>query len=199
MPRVSWLARVCRFALLLGLAGCAASPTPRLYVLTPLPIGTGDSAPPVQVSSPIGVYPVRLPAYLDRPEIVTRVDSNRLHLAESEHWGEPLGDGLTRVLVRDLSILLPTARIAVFPHAITRRPEFTVSVEVAQLDAALHQDCTLVARWTVRGISDTESRTGTFIRTEPVGESYGTYVAAVSRLLAGLAQVIAADLRGFAQ
>ena len=41
------------------------------------------------------LYPVRLPAYVDRPEIVTWIEANRLHLAELDQWGEPLGDGFT--------------------------------------------------------------------------------------------------------
>ena len=94
---------------------------------------------------------------------------------------------------------LPTSRVAVFPQAFTRIPEYTVSVEVAQLDGTLHQDCTLLARWVVAGKAGTDLRAGTFTRSAPAGESYATFVAAVSRLVGELAQEIAGGVRGLPQ
>jgi len=195
MPTGGWLPFLYALIVLCGLTGCTGSAT-RLYVLTPIPAGSGAPAAPAEASRTIGLYPVRLPAYVDRPEIVTRVEASRLHLAELDHWGEPLGDGFTRILGRDLGLLLPTSRVAAFPQAFTRVPEYTVSVEVAQLDGALQQDCTLIARWAVAGKADTDLRADTFIRSAPAGESYATLVAAVSRLIGELAQEIAAGVRG---
>ena len=34
--------------------------------------------------------PLDLAGYLDRPQVVIRVDGNRLHLADYDRWGEPL-------------------------------------------------------------------------------------------------------------
>ena len=131
---------------------------------------------------------------------------------DAARWREPLaagvrmagaryalGDGFTRILGRDLALLLPTSRVAVFPQAFTRIPEYTVSVEVAQLDGALHQDCTLLARWVVAGKAGTDLHVGTFTRSAPAGENYATFVAAVSRLIGELAQEIAAGVRGLPQ
>ena len=186
------------FALLITLAGCAG-PTGNFYVLTPVAPTAGASAAPAGSPRTIGLYPVRLPAYLDRPEIVTRLDANRLHFAESQHWGEPLADGFTRILGRDLGLLLPGSRVAVFPQAVGGSAAAVITVDVAQLDGALGRDCTLVARWAVAGKAGTEPRAGTFSRSAPAGESYGTFVAAVSQFIGELAAEIAVGIRGLPQ
>ena len=63
---------------LVFLAGCAGGKMPRLYVLTPIGAveATRDAGGPA-----IGVGPVVMPQYLDRPEIVTSAGS-RLQFAD---------------------------------------------------------------------------------------------------------------------
>src|SRR3546814_11447622 len=65
----------------------------------------------------IAVAPVTLPAYLDRPDIVTRSTDNRLELADFDDWAEPLDDNITRVLAENLGHLLRTDRVVVLPSA----------------------------------------------------------------------------------
>ena len=63
---------ICGLALLV-LSGCFGSTPPTQFYLLPLPTG-GDTAPPssaVQRALTIGVGPVTVPPYLDRPQIVT--------------------------------------------------------------------------------------------------------------------------------
>ena len=88
---------IVMLAAVVGMAGCnltASQPT-HFYVLTPLtradrlqPI-TGD-----KLELALGVGPVTLPSYLDRPQIVTRLESNRLDMAEFEQWAEPLQESV---------------------------------------------------------------------------------------------------------
>jgi uncharacterized lipoprotein YmbA len=49
----------------------------------------------------LGVGPVRLPAYLDRREIVTRAGPARLEVASVDHWAAPLDVLFTSVLAED--------------------------------------------------------------------------------------------------
>ncbi len=191
----SWLRGLCLLPFLGSLIGCAGS-AGNFYVLTPAAPTAGAPSTATDTPRTLGLYPVRLAAYLDRPEIVTRVDTNRLHFAEAHHWGEPLGDGVTRTLGRDLAVLLPGHRVAVFPQVVGGPVGATILVDVAQLDGALGRDCILVARWAVAGKAGVESRAGTFSRSAPAGESYDTFVAAVSWLIGDLAQEIAAGVRG---
>ncbi len=179
---------------LMVLTGCAGSST-RFYVLTPVPVVSASTAVSPESAVAIGLYPVRLPAYLDRPEIVTRIDANRIQLAEFDQWGEPLQDAVTRILARNLSLLLPASRVATCPQAFSGPTDYAVTVEVVQLDGTLGKDCTLIARWAIAGKGEKEPKaTGIFTRNEPAGDSYATLVAAASRLIGALAQDIATGI-----
>src|SRR5262249_23841513 len=50
----------------------------------------------------VGLGPVNVPAYLDAPTIVTRVDPNRLEYARFDRWASPLSLQVARVLAADL-------------------------------------------------------------------------------------------------
>jgi uncharacterized lipoprotein YmbA len=45
---------------------------------------------------------VRIPAELDRSQLVQRIDANRLRIAEQDRWAAPLDDMIRRVLAADL-------------------------------------------------------------------------------------------------
>jgi uncharacterized protein len=80
-PFVRRLALVTLVVLLIGLGACASTPS-RFYILNTLSAsetipGTAAAQGPV-----IGVGPITLPKYLDRPQIVTRVGRNQLALSE---------------------------------------------------------------------------------------------------------------------
>ena len=101
-------------ALLIVLSGCASTAPSRFYVLNSLPsVETQVAADDQDVT--IGIGPIQLPQYLDCPQIVTRIGPNELQLAEFDLWAEPLKDNVSRVLVANLSLLLGTESIAVFP------------------------------------------------------------------------------------
>lgn len=184
--------------ILVGLTGCASSRDTRFYVLTALPaVETPGRASPA-LSPAIGLRPVGLPQYLDRPQIVTRAGENMLQLAEFDQWGSPLQDNLTRVLAANLSILVPADRVAVFPWMKESPIEYEVTVEVAQLEGTLGGSCLLVADWAISGRGGKESlATGKSRHTEPAGDSYATLVAAHSRLVAALGRDIATAFNAF--
>ena len=66
----------------------------------------------------IGVGPVHLPRYLDRPQIITRTKGTDLKLAEFHHWAEPLADTFMRVVSENLSTLVPTDRVYLHPWGV---------------------------------------------------------------------------------
>ena len=59
------------------MAGCSTSPKANFYTLSasPQPMKT-TSATPYQVA----ISPVSVPEMLDRPQVVTRIDPNQVHL-----------------------------------------------------------------------------------------------------------------------
>lgn len=73
-----------------GCLGGGNAPT-RLYVLAPVE----TPALPASGALSVGVGPMHVPGYLDRPQIVTRRDADRIDLGDFDQWGEPLRDGIS--------------------------------------------------------------------------------------------------------
>ena len=74
-----------------------------------LPVHVRDDPGTAAAQGPvIGVGPITVPKYLDRPQIVTRSGRNQLALGEFDRWAEPLQDNVLRVLAENLAFLIPT-------------------------------------------------------------------------------------------
>jgi uncharacterized lipoprotein YmbA len=185
-------------ALLFAAAGCGGQGAPsRFYVLAPLAGPPGSGTPAAADSAPvtIGVGPVRLPAYLDRPQVVTRLDPDRIDFGEFDRWGEPLADGVPRALAGTIGGLLPKSRIALFPWTGPRAIQYQVIVDVARFDGSLGGDVVLEARWRIVGADRKDLREGRFAASEPTGgQGYPAIVSAMSRSLGALGREIAAAL-----
>jgi len=146
----SGIAAISLLALLL-LCGCASKAS-NYYVLHSLQ----SEAPGVKMARAesdltIGVGPIKIPEYLDRPQMVTRSTPNSLQFAEFDKWAEPLEKNLTRVLAENLSILLSTDRVVVFPWAGSTHVLYQVTVDVSQMEYTPDGKALLIADWSVFG------------------------------------------------
>ncbi len=136
---------------LLFICGCA-SKSPNYYVLHSLQ----SDAPGVEMARAendltIGVGPIKIPAYLDRPQMATRSTPDSLQFAEFDKWAEPLAKNLTRVLAENLAILLSTDRVGVFPWLNSAQVQYQVTVDITQFERVPDGKVVLVARWNVLG------------------------------------------------
>ena len=184
---------------LLGLPGCASSPPTRLYVFPAL-TGAETAPPAVQRDLTIGVGPVTLHAYLDRPQIVTRASRARLVLGEFDQWGAPLHDSVTRALAENLSLLVSTDRVVLHPWARTTVPEYQVTVDVLQFDAGPDGEVLLAARWQILNANEKALVMRTSRLTAAAGgHEYEATVTAMGRTLDALSRDIAAALLTIAQ
>lgn len=186
-------------AAILVLAGCAGSTEPsRFYVLsTPLDLTSEKPAAGTSPSMSLGVGPVTLPLHLDRPQIVTHATHHKLELAEFDRWAEPLKDNFTRVLAENLSILIGTDRIAVFPWRRSIPIDYQVTVEVIRFDGVFGGDMSLAARWMIFG---KDGRKLLFTRKSQFsaaagGADFESAVEALSRTLVDLSREIATALQ----
>ena len=179
-------------------AGCLGGTAPtRFYVLAPVdgPVASGERA----VS--VGVGPVSLAGYLDRPQIVTRPAADKIDLGEFDQWGEPLRDGITRVLAEDLSRLLPGATISIFPWRGLEAVRYQVIVDVTRFDGPAAGDTALEARWRVLDVASSKELAAKTARlAEPTGgPGYTMTVTSMSRALGSLSRDIAQTLVGLPQ
>jgi uncharacterized lipoprotein YmbA len=181
--------------MLSALAGCATTPPSRFYILSPV---TADAAAqPAGPATAIGVGPVELPKYLDRPQIAVRSGANELFYDETHRWAEALQDNVTTVLAENLARLVPTDRVTVFPWGRTTTIDYQVIAEFSRFDADAGGNVVLSATWKLYHEQDREvlAQKKTEI-TEPVdGTGYTNIVAAQSRALASLSREIAGAIR----
>lgn len=185
---------------LLLLCGCvsrASAPT-KLYILSPV-IGPepGKYNPSDKNCPSIGIGPLHFPVYLDRPQIVTRVSPNELRLAELDHWAEPLKANVMGVLADNLSRLLCTEALAVYPWEISLHIDYRVEIEIVRMDGKPGGEAVLATQWAIITPSDNSvllKKTSQYIESAP-GTSYSTLVAAYSRLIGAFSQDVAEAVR----
>jgi uncharacterized lipoprotein YmbA len=184
-----------------GLAGCGGSQPSSYYMLSSLPAPETPvrSASTDQIA--IGIGPVSLPAYLDRPQLVTRASANRLDLSEFNRWAEPLQEMFSRTLAENVSTLVGTDLVYVLPRRLVPNLDYVVAVEVLRFDRGVDGKAELLARWTVlTGDEDETLSVRKTLIAERVSPDSGTedVIVAMSRTVEGLSREIARDLQGIA-
>ncbi len=176
--------------------GCSRSAPTRFYLLRSIAPELPERAA-ARTEGAVAVGPVKLPEYLDRPQIVTRADSGtQVVVAEFDRWAEPLADGIKRVVVQNLAVLLPATSVHGFPAIGEVSADFfQVSLQVERLDAA-PGSATLEVWWSIldaRGATvSPPTRFQSAIRV--VQMSYDAFVSAESQALGQLSREVAAKL-----
>jgi uncharacterized lipoprotein YmbA len=189
-------------ALAIALAGCSIlGPAPersKFLVLTPISTA-GAAAPDRPAGKPlaIGLGPVQLPQYLDRPEVVLRNSRNTVVLSPIDRWAEPLADNFRNVLAANLMTLAGTNQVVMYPWFGNVRLDYAVRVDVERFEVNTGDGAQLVARWTV-----TNPESGAILVSretslnEPVRSGDAQAIAAgLSSDLADLGRQIAQALR----
>lgn len=200
-PRFPWFVTVA--GLLFALGCTATTEKARFYKLNSLtsPESTAHTKGAVG-SVAIGIGPIKFPDHLDRPEIVTRTSGNALQLAEFDRWAGSLEKDFSRILAENLSILLSTDYVFMFPFTQAAPIDYKVAVEVVRFDGELGKSATLIARWTI--LEGGEQKELKSVRrssiTEPAdSKSYETMVAALSRTVEDLSREIAETIKTLSQ
>ena len=185
-------------ALVVCLSACAGkSASSNFYVLSPLPQSTLSGAE----GTTIGVFPVALPDYLDRPQIVTRISENEIKFDEFSRWAEPLKENFYTVLVENLSTLLKSEKIIKTTQNLGVPVTLQVGVEVVQFDGTLGGEVVLNVKW---GLFAEEGKKLLLAKRSSFKEStltatYEALVAAQSRAVAALGREIALAIKSFAK
>jgi uncharacterized lipoprotein YmbA len=183
--------------ILLLLTACGSTPESHFYILTPIEQAGVHLTWTADTQKHIGIGPVRLPEYLDRPQIVTRTASSEVLLSDIHRWAEPLQENFTRVLAENLSHLLGTDQVSIEPSASRFLVDYRITVDVTQFDAGTGSNVILIAYWNIYG-QDGSSLTG--MNKSQISLTAGqpsdpaATVTALSTALAGLSREIAAAL-----
>lgn len=182
------------FAGALALFGCARSATPSFYLLTPAAPQTQQ--PQRGAGLEVAIFPVELPAYLDRLQIVERTGANEIRFSEFIKWAEPLGDSLRNLLIDNLGAQMPSAKVYAQPGRKTLPYNYGVEVRFRRFEGAPGNQAILQADWAIFGPGSGSPllRQSSNLRAGTGGRDPADLVAGLSRLTYDLAGEIAASL-----
>ncbi len=135
--------------LILVTTGCGSNMPTRFYVLTPMNNPNSTSVVVDGREIAIGVGPVELPMYLDRPQLVRRTAHNELQLSELEQWAEPLENNVPAVLAENLSNLLGTDEVNLYPWSSSTSLDYAVTLELNRFDWSSSGETVVSARWNI--------------------------------------------------
>jgi uncharacterized lipoprotein YmbA len=176
-------------------------PATRLYTLTALARADGMSPAAATQGVALGIGPVELPQYVNRAQVVIGNTQNELQKEPFYEWAEPLETNFSRILAENLSLLLATDRVALYPWKGPIPLDYQVVVEVTQFLGEPGGNVSLTALWRIIGPNGQDvlvSRKSSF--QEPVGsQEYEALAAAMSRTVANLSRDIASTITSLKQ
>ncbi len=180
------------------LSACRSSPPVTFYTLnTQNPAFESRNSPAGRERNlSIGISPIYLPEYLDRPQIVTLKGTHTLHLAEFHRWAAPLDQEIGQVFAKNFIVLLQTSKIIFFPWDSSQRPQYQVDLRFYHFEGILGESFHAQGIWRVtekEGASETTYKR--FDMKIPVsGEGYEDLAEACSESLWRLSRDIGAAI-----
>ena len=184
-------------AVLLSLGACGTTPPTKFFLLTPIP-ATAAPATSGDHELRLGIGPINLPEYLDRPQIVSRAANTELYLADDHRWAEPLQDNFAHILGENLAHLLGTGQVREFPWPPGQPIDYQIIVNVVRFESDASGKVSLVARWDVRGGHDKAllvSRRADISMPVRTPGDYDSIVSASSAALAQFSREVATAIK----
>ena len=176
-----------------GLTACLGGMTPpsKFYSLTPIQ-HSQEVFKSVRLN--IGVEEVKVPVYLDRPQIVTRKDNQvELNVSELNRWSEPLSTAMQRIIADNLAVYLPNASVK--PSGFRHEGfDYLVWIEINRFDGSWDKTVDLSVWWSVFDKNGDPVLQKKANLSRPLGQSYDDLVKEDSDLVSELSLLIAKDL-----
>lgn len=94
----------------------------------------------------VGVGPVQVAQFLQRPQVVTHAGGTQLHVDENVRWGEPLEQGIQRVLLQNIAALTG-AETRNFPWRQSAIPDYALRVDVIDFDKLTNGESMIDVNW----------------------------------------------------
>lgn len=174
------------------LVACQQSPRKNYYLLNGPAFEPENSG---TITHAIGIGPIELPDYLQRPQMVRHQNDNGLSLADNQYWAERLDRGIVRVLGLHLTQRDSSRIILPFPWRRDSKPTQSLRVHIHELKL-VGQRATINATWE---LVDSSHKNGPyqqhFIRSVQTTNDASGMASAYSELFAQLADEMDNALR----
>lgn len=153
---------ICLF--LLVTSGCISSGTNTIayHVLDPVKGQVIN-----QSKTRIGIGPVDLPEYLDRPHLMIRTGASTLQASKNHRWAAPLDSIITDALKQNLALRLPDADISSYPWDARRHVDRQFIISVHQFIASNHE-VELSGRWRLFNRNSKQLKSDNFSYSVPI-------------------------------
>ncbi|MBL1265279.1 membrane integrity-associated transporter subunit PqiC [Methylomicrobium sp. RS1] len=182
--------------LLLPLAGCIGGSTPpaQFYLLEP--IGQNENPSTELTEKPVvALGPVRVPRYVDRPQIIRASGKNMYQLSELNRWAESLDDNISRVLVQNLSQLASVNTVLANGSSRARQATLRVAVNIREFHVNSEGQAGLNAQWQIIRGDDTLLNRQVSYHSPASTTDYAVMVAALNDCLDRMSRELAGALQ----
>lgn len=184
--------------------GCGSTKPSQFYVLTPmLDAETGKAQPDAKPGISVGIDKLVMPEHLLKPEIVTHAGANKMAYAEYDRWAESLDENFARVLAENLSKLLPSANVYIFPWKSSTVIQYYMTFKIMQFSQEADKSVSLIVFWSIFDNATTKEllrKKTTLKQPGPTSDpmDYGRLVQVMSRLVEDFSREVVKELKTIA-
>ena len=104
---------------------------------------------------------IELPRYLKDSRLVVRPTPHTIKFRDVDRWGEPLEDGIARVLAMNLQDQFNDSRYSIFPNRRKEGLRWDLAVSFSSFERIANNRVSIAAKWTARG-NDRKDISGSF-------------------------------------
>jgi hypothetical protein len=178
------------------LSACGSSPTTQYYVLKALAEPALQKTAVKENFAPsIGVGPVKIAGYLERPELVASGGGFQLQNQVSQRWAEPVDTAITRVVSDNLARLTAAQQVHSFPWRRDSQPQLVLRLQVLSLDINASAEAELRVVWQLaENAAGATIASGVDSFTQPAGLGAAQQAEAYSQLLLQLSHAVASAI-----
>lgn len=102
-----------------------------------------------QLVHPFYLRQIELPYYLQENRIVNRPKQGEIEFRENDRWGEPLIEGIGRVVGLNLSQILNSPFYSVYPHRKKIGANWDISITIIRFEKVSNNEVLLEASWEI--------------------------------------------------
>jgi uncharacterized protein len=99
----------------------------------------------------IGLGPIHIPEYLNRPQMIVATSQNQYRLSEDHRWAERLDQNISHALFKALPRQLGTDRIVRYPWSQGQTINYQVGIDILEFNIDANGQSRLIAQWYVKG------------------------------------------------
>ncbi len=143
----------------------------------------------------IGLGSIRIPDYLNRPQMVIAISDNQYQLSEEHRWAERLDENISLVLTKLLSSQLGSNRIVRYPWSLRQAVDYQVSIDIIEFHIDALGQSRLIAQWLIKRKDQSIFSRRFNYQVSASTTDYEIMVSAQSACLTKLGQDIAVTLK----